>query len=52
VRLWDAATGKELQQPRYQRGVVWATAFAKDGKRLIVGSWYPSACLKTLNLDK
>jgi WD40 repeat protein len=52
VRLWDATTGQEVQQPRYQRGVVWAAAFSTDGKRLVVGGWFPSGCVKTMNVER
>jgi WD40 repeat protein len=36
VRLWDCATGKEVQQIKCEAGV-WTCAFAPDGKTLATG---------------
>jgi WD40 repeat protein len=34
VKLWDAATGRELRTLRTFQGPVWTLAFAPDGKQL------------------
>jgi WD40 repeat protein len=34
VRVWDAATGKELRQLQGHTGVVWGVAFEPSGSRL------------------
>jgi WD40 repeat protein len=35
IRLWDAATGKELQQFRGHEGDIWSLFFTPDGKTLV-----------------
>ena len=38
LRLWDAATGKEIKSVRGQFGVVFSIRFSPDGKTLATGS--------------
>jgi WD40 repeat protein len=38
VRIWDAATGRELTMFRGHESVVWAVAFSPDGHRLASAS--------------
>ena len=38
VRLWDAATGKELLALRAHDAAVWGVAFSPDGQRLASAS--------------
>jgi WD40 repeat protein len=38
IRIWDAATGKELRSLQGHRGFVSALAFSRDGARLASGS--------------
>src|SRR5690242_2225328 len=38
IRLWDAATGKELRQLKGHEGTVACVAFSPDGKTLVSGS--------------
>src|SRR5262249_4560909 len=37
LRLWDVAGGNELRALAGHRGVVTATAFSPDGKRIVSG---------------
>ncbi len=47
VRIWDAATGKEVLAPHRHRGLVWSVAFSPDGKRVATGCWSASGWVKT-----
>jgi WD40 repeat protein len=47
VRLWDAATAKEIAPPYRHRAGVWAVAFSHDGRRLAAGCWSPTGWVKT-----
>jgi len=38
VRIWDAATGRELETLRGHEDIVWAVAFSPDGRRLASAS--------------
>jgi uncharacterized caspase-like protein len=38
ARLWDVAIGKELQRLEGHSSVVWAVAFAPDGRTVLTGS--------------
>jgi WD40 repeat protein len=56
ARLWDLRTGKEVRVFDGHRGLVYALAFAPDGKRLATGSldstgliWDVEPVLKTLS---
>src|SRR5712692_643659 len=40
IRLWDAATGKELQCVAKQQGKIAEVHFSADGQRLIAWSYY------------
>jgi WD40 repeat protein len=40
VRLWDADSGKKLDELTGHAGYINDLAFSKDGRRLAVGSWY------------
>ena len=39
VRVWDAASGKELLVLRGHEGAVTAAGFSPDGARIVSGSW-------------
>jgi WD40 repeat protein len=39
VRIWDAATGKELFKLTGHAEGVWGVAFSPDGKLLASASW-------------
>ncbi|HEY5316105.1 MAG TPA: caspase family protein, partial [Pirellulales bacterium] len=45
VRLWDAASGKEIHRFRGHAGGVWSVAFSPDGKQVLTGSWDKAARL-------
>ncbi len=38
ARIWDAATGKELQVLRGHENWVWSALFSSDGKQIVTGS--------------
>jgi eukaryotic-like serine/threonine-protein kinase len=38
VKIWDAATGREMLTLRGHKDIVWGVAFSPDGKRLATGS--------------
>src|SRR5262249_26344542 len=38
VKLWNAATGKELATLKGHTGIVWSVAFSPDGGKLATGS--------------
>jgi WD40 repeat protein len=47
VRIWDAATGREVVAPPHlHRGLVWSVVFSPDGKRVAAGCWSGSAWVK------
>ena len=47
VRLWEAATGKEMLPTFLHRGVVQSVAFSPDGKRVATGCWSSPGWVKT-----
>ena len=51
VRVWDAATGKEVAVPHVYRGVVWSVAFGPDGKRIAAACWSASGWVKTCEVE-
>ncbi len=42
ARLWDAATGRQLQLLQHQNAV-WAAAFRPDGRAVLTGDWNGTA---------
>jgi WD40 repeat protein len=39
VRVWDAATGRELLALKGHTGQVYSVAFSPDGHRIVSASW-------------
>ena len=39
VRIWDAATGKEIAVLRVHDADVFFAAFSPDGSRIVTASW-------------
>jgi WD40 repeat protein len=51
LRVWDAASGRELTPPRHHYGIVWSVAFSPDGRRVAAGCWSDSYQVKTWKAD-
>ena len=39
VRLWEAASGRQLRVLEGHRDDVWSVAFSPDGRTIASGSW-------------
>src|SRR5205823_1740159 len=52
VRMWEAATGKEVKLFKGHVGAVHSVAFSTNGKRLFSGDYYGTVMLWDISMGK